>query len=274
MLSTFGHLKKIIMKILRLFSVVSLLLFQTALAGAFAQKAGEVISGIVYDSNGPMMKVEVTERDGAGNSVAHSITNDEGIFSFKLVDPNDSIIVTYVGYEPVIVPIDVPYIGIMMKGNAQTANTGRVVDGHPKSSGVIGSESYTMEQLQKYAPHDYVCGYVMKDPYGTFIDGFFLVKEKNKYNLVYKKLDKTENRSIKSNIAKNLESSIHKSFEHAESPQSASVQEYSGAFISFYDGYTAYAVTPDKAVYFWTNMSANIPDDLWMEELLKLKKGI
>ena len=43
-----------------------------------AQKAGDVISGIIEDNEGPMMMVNVTERDAADRIVAHSITDMEG----------------------------------------------------------------------------------------------------------------------------------------------------------------------------------------------------
>lgn len=42
---------------------------------------------------------------------------------------------------------------------------------------VVKNRPYTEGQLQKYAPKGYDCGYVMKDPYGSFLYGIFLVKE-------------------------------------------------------------------------------------------------
>ena len=57
----------------------------------FAQKAGDIISGVVEDNDGPMMMVNVTERDAADRIVAHAITDIEGNFSFKLVNPKDRI---------------------------------------------------------------------------------------------------------------------------------------------------------------------------------------
>ena len=81
----------------------------------FAQKAGDVISGVVEDNEGPMMMVNVTERDAADRIVAHAITDMEGNFSFRLVNPKDKIQITYVGYETVDLPIDKVYFEIKMK---------------------------------------------------------------------------------------------------------------------------------------------------------------
>ena len=80
-----------------------------------AQKAGDVISGVIEDNEGPMMMVNVTERDAADRIVAHAITDMEGNFSFRLVNPSDRLQVTYVGYETVDIPIDKAYFEIKMK---------------------------------------------------------------------------------------------------------------------------------------------------------------
>ena len=52
-----------------------------------AQKAGDVISGVIEDNEGPMMMVNVTERDASDRIVAHDITNINGEFSFTLHNP-------------------------------------------------------------------------------------------------------------------------------------------------------------------------------------------
>ena len=80
-----------------------------------AQKAGDVISGVIQDAEGPMMMVNVTERDAADRIVAHAITDMEGNFSFRLVNPSDRLQVTYVGYETVDIPINKTYFDITMK---------------------------------------------------------------------------------------------------------------------------------------------------------------
>ena len=62
-------------------------------------KAGDIIYGKVQDAEGPMMMVNVTERDASDRIVAHGITDMDGNFSFKLVNPADYLEITYVGYE-------------------------------------------------------------------------------------------------------------------------------------------------------------------------------
>ena len=93
-------------------------LLQVAAVSVFAQSkphAGDTISGIVCDSLGPMMMVNVTERDSSDLVVAHSVTEFWGYFSFRLVNPDDRIRVSYVGYETVNIPIDTTFIEIKMK---------------------------------------------------------------------------------------------------------------------------------------------------------------
>ena len=82
---------------------------------ASAQKAGDVISGVVSDKDGPLVLVNVTQRDSLDRIVAQSITDREGKFTFPLLNPGNTIKVTYLGYEPVNLPINKPYFEIKMK---------------------------------------------------------------------------------------------------------------------------------------------------------------
>jgi TonB-linked SusC/RagA family outer membrane protein len=83
----------------------------------YAQNAGDIISGVVEDSEGPMMAVNVIEKDAAGRIQAHDITDMEGNFSFRLVNPKDRLVISYVGYETVDIPINKTYFEITMKDN-------------------------------------------------------------------------------------------------------------------------------------------------------------
>lgn len=106
------------MKMPKLISLTVLLFFQAATTTAFAQdrpKAGDTISGIIREESGPMMQVYVTERDSTNHVVTYCSTTMDGKFSFVLVNPNDSLKASYVGYVPVVVPIDRTYIEIKMK---------------------------------------------------------------------------------------------------------------------------------------------------------------
>ena len=81
---------------------------------ASAQKAGDVISGVVSDKEGPMALVNVTQRDSLDRIVAQSITDREGKFTFPLLNPGNTIKVTYLGYEPVNLPINKQYYEIRL----------------------------------------------------------------------------------------------------------------------------------------------------------------
>ena len=80
-----------------------------------AQKAGDVISGIVEDEFGPMMAVNVTERDAADRIVEHATTDINGEFSFRLKNPKDRLQISFVGMETVDLPFDKTYFEIHMK---------------------------------------------------------------------------------------------------------------------------------------------------------------
>ena len=97
---------------------LSLLFMQTSAIMLFAQskpKADDIISGIVISDGGGMSMVTVTERDSIERIVAHAVTDFEGKFSFKLVDPNDRIVINHVDYETVDIPVDQAYLRIKMK---------------------------------------------------------------------------------------------------------------------------------------------------------------
>ena len=98
--------------------VVLVFVLQAAAVSLIAQNkpnAGDTISGFVCDSIGPMMWVNVTERDSSDNVVAHSATDFGGYFSFRLVNPDDRIRITFVGYETVNIPIDTTFFEIKLK---------------------------------------------------------------------------------------------------------------------------------------------------------------
>lgn len=242
---------------------------------AFAQSAGDTIRGTVSDSSGPMIWVNVVELDSLDRVVAQTVTDNGGKFSFRLVNPDDRIQIPYVGYETVVLPIDKTYFEIKLREEELMQDNTTTPDAGPHIRGIIESDSYTMGELQKNAPQDYVCGYVMKNPLGTYLYGIYLVKEGRHYSLVYKKSDYTERRSIRSRLAKELISSVESKIAYADvSKKTANTAGNNGSgiqVITFYDGNTAYAFTPDKAVYFWTSGSNDVPDETWQEEYLNFK---
>ncbi len=86
---------------------------------ALGQKAGQIIRGSVYDQEGPMMMVNVIEIDAANRIVAACVTDFNGNFSFKLVNPKDRIKVSFVGYKAQILPINNTVFKIRMTDATQ-----------------------------------------------------------------------------------------------------------------------------------------------------------
>lgn len=106
------------MKTSRLIVFMVLLFVQAAATTVFAQdkpKAGDTISGIISDSIGPMIWVNVVELDSSDSVVAHTVTDFGGNFSFRLVNPDDRMQIPCVGYETVVIPIDTTFFEIKMK---------------------------------------------------------------------------------------------------------------------------------------------------------------
>ena len=87
----------------------------TVVAAQDTIKAGDMIRGTVSDSEGPMMLVNVIERDSANRIVANSVTDKEGNFPIRLVNPADRLQIIYPGYEMVDTVISGTYYKIKMK---------------------------------------------------------------------------------------------------------------------------------------------------------------
>lgn len=78
-------------------------------------KAGDTISGVVFNDEWPMMMVIVSEMDSMYRVVSHGVTDYNGNFSFKLVNPNDRIVVNWPGYERIDTIIDRLHYDIRLK---------------------------------------------------------------------------------------------------------------------------------------------------------------
>lgn len=265
------------MKTSRILSIALLLLVQAVATTVFAQKAGDMITGIVTDNEGPMMMVNVTERDADDRIVAHTITDMEGGFSFKLVNPNDRLKITYIGYETVDIPISKNHFEIKMQDKARVIGTKEV---YPRDRGMVGIKTDFLEKLKQYAPEDFVCGYIMRNAWNKNLWGIFIVKEGDNYNLVYKEADKTETRNIKADLANELEASVNKKIADIEYAVNNPiiVEVYDGGLPEvdiIYDGDIAFVLTPDKAAHFWAEGLKDylgINDDIWQQEIDKFKK--
>lgn len=73
---------------------------------AFAQQAGQIISGQVFDSMGPVITANVVEIDAANRIVTACITDFNGNFSLKLKNPKNRLRVSFVGYKTQTLPIN------------------------------------------------------------------------------------------------------------------------------------------------------------------------
>lgn len=68
-------------------------------------KAGDVVSGQVWDDFDPLMMCNVIEIDKNSRIVAHAVTDINGNFSFKIVSPKNKIRISYIGCQTVDLPI-------------------------------------------------------------------------------------------------------------------------------------------------------------------------
>lgn len=102
----------------------------------YAQKAGDMISGVIEDNAGPMMMVNVVEIDATGRIVAHAITDINGEFSFRLINPKDRLSASFVGYETVDLPFDKTYYSITMKDLAALEEVVVIADKYYQGTGL------------------------------------------------------------------------------------------------------------------------------------------
>lgn len=63
--------------------------------------AGDIISGVIRDADGPLNATPVVERDSLNRTLAYSFTDSTGYFSFRLANPDDCLQVFYIGFYSV-----------------------------------------------------------------------------------------------------------------------------------------------------------------------------
>ena len=92
----------------RLIKIVGLIIVtcQLSVSSIFAQKSGDMISGVITDEMGPVMGANVVEMDAANRIISYAVTDINGNFSFKLKNPKNSLRVTYVGCKTVTLPFN------------------------------------------------------------------------------------------------------------------------------------------------------------------------
>lgn len=87
---------------LLLFSIVTL----TPMFAQDKPKKGDVIYGVIKDSNGPVVGATVTERNGCDRIMAQTQTDINGEFVFRTVNPDNRLTITNRDYETIDLPIN------------------------------------------------------------------------------------------------------------------------------------------------------------------------
>lgn len=102
----------------------------------YSQKAGDVVTGTVSDSMGPLMMANVVELDETNRIVSSTITDINGNFSFKIKDPKNRLKFIFVGNEPKIVPIKGTTYNIVMDSSNEIEEVTIVSTARSKDSGL------------------------------------------------------------------------------------------------------------------------------------------
>ena len=92
---------------------------QLSIVNCFAQTAGTMIHGVVQDDIDVLTACNVVEIDNANRIVAHAITDINGNFAFRIVDPKHRLRISYVGYATQTIPIKGTTYKIVMKSNTE-----------------------------------------------------------------------------------------------------------------------------------------------------------
>ena len=95
----------------------------SAATGPAGLKAGDIISGVVSDSIGPLAIVNVLEKDYMDRITAYAVTDRNGRFSFTLVNPDDYIEFSYIGYKHVKLKIDRSRFNVTMDVDTNAIRT-------------------------------------------------------------------------------------------------------------------------------------------------------
>lgn len=100
-------------------------------------KAGDIITGVVVDADdgAPMMLVDVYEKDANNRIKAHGVTDIDGNFAIRVVDPNDYLSVSFKGYIEDRRPISSGQILLRSMPEPKKQDYMMVVDDQPEFPG-------------------------------------------------------------------------------------------------------------------------------------------
>ena len=127
----------------------ALLLFSIVIsAPVFAQdkpQRGDIIYGTVSDDEGPLFRILITEVNGNDRIISQTMTDENGYFSFRLVNPDNRLIFKYDNYLNVEIPVTQRQLEISMI---------------PKSTELMGTPSpYDIVFSHDLGPKDYYIPY-------------------------------------------------------------------------------------------------------------------
>ena len=111
----------------------SFLLLLATTVSVFAQdnlKKGDLIYGTVTEDGKPLSGVRVVERNANDRIMAQDTTDGNGQFSFRLVNPQNRLMATRMGYETVDIAITKKNIDINIK-KQQPLQPVKIIDGPP-----------------------------------------------------------------------------------------------------------------------------------------------
>jgi len=115
-------------------------------------KAGDVIHGFVTDAKSgitiPM--ANVYEKDANNRIVAHAITDNEGNFSMRILDPNDILIVTHPEYAEAQRPIANGPISITKLITGKDDESAMVIEKQPEFPGGMAALTQFLSRNIKY----------------------------------------------------------------------------------------------------------------------------
>ena len=153
---------------------ISLLLL-AAFAPVFAQetlKKGDLVYGTLIDSDGPLAGFVVTERNGIDRIMTQTTTDENGNFSFRVVNPQNRIIIYHIGYQTIDVSINNEHLELNMKKQDPLPGV-RILDGPdyylkgmyagseddvPSLSGLTGLDmvfEHKSYELSSFRPHEF-----------------------------------------------------------------------------------------------------------------------
>lgn len=103
----------------------------TGIETAMAQTAGTMVSGTVSDDLEPLMGANVVEIDKENRIVAHAVTDINGNFSFRIVNPKNRIRISFVGCQTQIIPIKGTRYNVVLQNTTQITEV--VIEARPRS---------------------------------------------------------------------------------------------------------------------------------------------